>query len=174
MAEQKLIISATTPDGLDASKTISNFNPEASNAQLAQLGQKLTAFTDNTYGKTDRVIKYNCDTESGGSKLTPTFTLNKTTDTKANVCAGQNGFVSYTINYTYDGDGQIFIHPDENAGGIGVSIYRPTNQLNICSIFSPAQTLNGITQNAVITFRTTETDTYKAAEATFTITVQEG
>ena len=173
MAEQKLIFSATTPDGLDASKTISNFNPDASNAQLAQLGQKLIAFTDNTYGKTDRVIKYNCDTEGGGSKLTPTFTLAKTTDTAANVKAAtyppQNVVLSYSIDFTYDGDGIVSAYCTD--GNIGATVINTSNMQRfvVCS-YMPAADLN-INNTATFTFTASETDTYKAATATFTITV---
>lgn len=164
-----VIVTSTDTSGAVKQKSFTYISPEATNSELKAFAQAANALTENTYNGSKKVTQVDLDTATG--KQTPTFTLDKTTDTKANVCAGQNGFVCYTITYTYDGDGQIFVYTDENAGSLGVAQYRPMNQLNICSIFSPAQTASGITQNAVITFRTTETDTYKAAEATFTITV---
>ena len=173
MADQKVILTSTNTSGQTLQKTLTDINPDASNEQLVQLGQKLIALTDNTYGKTDRVIKYNCDTEGGGSKLTPTFTLDKTTDTAANVKAStyppQNVVLSYSIDFTYDGDGIVSACCTD--GNIGATVINTSNMQRfvVCS-YIPAADLN-INTTATFTFTASETDTYKAATATFTITV---
>ena len=167
MAEQKLIFSATTPDGLDASKTISNFNPDASNAQLAQLGQKLIAFTDNTYGKTDRVIKYNCDTESGGSKLTPNLSLSTTSASIANLTTSANGSVPYTI--TTDSDGALSVGFEDVADAAVVTITY-ANGNHYLGVFKRTTAASDSIVPQTVTIYQAETNTYKAASVTFTIT----
>jgi len=161
---------STEPSGKATTATISDVNPEATNAQLKTLGQMLNSFTRNRYDKTNRINTIQCDTEEGGGKLTPTFTLEKTTDTKANVCKSVNGFVSYHFGYTYDGDGQIFIHNDDTTGDLGFLLYQQGHMIYICACNSPTHAADSITQDATITLYATETDNYKAAEATFTIT----
>ena len=178
MAEQKLIISATTPDGLDASKTISSINPDATNAQLAQFGQKVTALTDNTYGKTDRVITINCDTESGGgAKTQATITLMNESETLANVKTALTSNINlYNLGMTYDGDGQLYAFVSSSPTNY-VAVSNPTNSMAApttyyCRIASGnnADIVPQIVAPIVITIRADETDNYTAAEATFTIT----
>lgn len=172
MAEQKLIISTTTPDGLDASKTISNINPEASNEKLAELGQKLNAFTDNTYGKTDRVIKYNCDTESGGgAKQTPTLSLEKSSCSVADISAMIGNGDVWGTTITTNSDGAFYVKPD--------SSLEYTNAAYVTVFHAPAMSATRFGIRAIqgalpvaqtITIGVAESNTYKAAEVTFTIT----
>ena len=168
MAEQKLIISTTTPDGLDASKTISNINPEASNEKLAALGQKLTAFTDNAYDRTDRVIKINCDTEGGGgAKQTPTLTLSKTSCTTAEISSAAAGLFLVTI--TTDSDGALYVKFDSSlALGDAACVSVLTENGNTYFLIRHIQDSLPAAQTIII--GQAESETYKAAEVTFTIT----
>ena len=170
MAEQKLNNSATTTDGLDASKTISNVNPDATNAQLAQFGQKVTTLTDNTYGKTDRVITINCDTESGGGKQTPTLTLTQSSCTFAQLNTSNSAPVE--IQLTTDSDGDIYIKYNGASGMAPIAISPTATQgTYYVSFYKATYSSNDLTAKPqTITFGVMETNTYKAAEVTFSIT----
>lgn len=64
MAKTSIIINSTDTAGKAAQKTFTDVNPNASNAQLATLGQMLAAVSTNTYNGTTRIDKTDCDTES--------------------------------------------------------------------------------------------------------------
>ena len=67
MAKTSAIITATEHGtGKTLQKTLTNVNPDATSAQLATLGHMLNGLTTNVYVSTDRVDKYNCDTEDSG------------------------------------------------------------------------------------------------------------
>lgn len=61
--KQQLKIAATQAGGSSTTKTLSNVNPVATNAVLAQFATKLNALTTNTYTGADRIITINVDTE---------------------------------------------------------------------------------------------------------------
>lgn len=105
MSNTSLIIKSTDPNGKTQNKTITNVNPDCSNEVLKTFGQKLNALTQNFYGETTRIDKTNCDLESGGGTLTPTFTFERTSFTQSEITAASNVFA---IPFTYNGDGTVF------------------------------------------------------------------
>ena len=173
MADHKLIVSATDTGGATVQKTITGINPDAGNTPLATFGQMLNGLTDNVYGRTDRVIKIHCDTEGGSGKATPTLTLAKTSETLANVRAGNSANASkncgYCVEITSDSDSLVYANIEDNVWCkwyAGVTTQGGKLQLSIVA----HNTLIDSTEPVVITVFTKETDNYKAAEATFTIT----
>lgn len=79
MAERQLKLYAQTTDGgtKTTTTTISNVNPQATSATMKSFGQKLNAFTTNTYQKTDLVETTNVDTET--VKINTEMTITATT-----------------------------------------------------------------------------------------------
>ena len=157
MATTSIIVNSTN-SGKVLQKTITNVNPNADNDKLATWGQMLTALTDNTYTKTDRVDKANCDTES--SKPTPTLTLSPTSVTAATMNQGS----TQNITYTYSGDATTI-----QLGAPTETTYQITpvggNKVAIKRI---DQSISVVPGELIISFP--ETDNYKAVSATFTIT----
>ena len=78
MAKTSLIISATGSGGKTVQKTVTDVNPNASNAKLTALGQMLNSLTTNTYQTTNRIDKVNCDTETKTQRTITTFTVAST------------------------------------------------------------------------------------------------
>ena len=94
MAKENITITSNY-DGVTVQKTVSNINPTATNAQLAQFGEMIADLTTGQYVKTDRVRKFNCDTEPGGGvKSEPTLTLSTTTATKSQIVEGVTVVIS--------------------------------------------------------------------------------
>lgn len=113
MAKTSVILTARDESGKDLQKSLTDINPDATNAQLMTFAQKLNSMTKNTYISTTRVDKINCDTEPGDTRPTPTLTLDKTSDTVTNITdamddGSTNGY-AYTISGTYTGDGDLFV-----------------------------------------------------------------
>lgn len=52
-----LVISSTDQSSKKNTNTVTNLNPEATNAQIKQLAQKLIAFTTDTYVGASKVTK---------------------------------------------------------------------------------------------------------------------
>jgi len=65
MATTALKITATS-NGSKVTTTINDVNPNATNAQLAQLGNKFNAFTTNFYAYSEKITTVNVDTQSDG------------------------------------------------------------------------------------------------------------
>lgn len=63
MATTALKITATR-DGSKITTTLSDVNPNATNAQLAELGNKFNAFTTNFYAYSEKITTVNVDTEN--------------------------------------------------------------------------------------------------------------
>ena len=173
MADQKIILTSTNPGGQTLQKTLTDINPDATNAQLKTFGQKLNALTNNTYGKTDRIIKYNCDTEEGGGSQTPTLTV-PTSVSKADFEAaalGQAG-TCYSFNITYDGDATPFAFTSDKYACAGAAEFSSGNAWTI-RLALPKNLHGDIaypTYPFTVTVRADATDNFKAAEATFTVT----
>ena len=55
------VVTATANDGTIVRKTVDNINPLATDEQIASLGSAINSFTDNTYVKTEKVVRINCD-----------------------------------------------------------------------------------------------------------------
>ena len=164
----KIIVSATDQGGNSVQRTFDNVNPYATNAQLATFGSKIAALSENTYAKTDRVIRTNCDTTPGGGKLTPNFSLSATS---GNISSSSPTFSSVV---TYDGDGTIcFGNFTANGAPIGEKTllcgYRSHDDDKFVRIaFAGAYSSGTYTVDVFFT----ETATYKAtAPVTITITV---
>lgn len=56
-------INVTTPEDKAAKITVSNINPEATNANLKALGQRITNLTQNYYESTVKITKEAVDTD---------------------------------------------------------------------------------------------------------------
>ena len=67
MAKTSLIITSIDQLGKSLQKTVTDVNPNATSAQLVTFATKLNALTTNSYVRTDRIDKINCDTESSGN-----------------------------------------------------------------------------------------------------------
>ena len=153
---EKIII---TTDG--GSKTIENINPAVNNSTLAQFGEKIADLTTNTYQKTDRISKVNCDTEpGGGTKPTPTLTLDS--DFTSIAALGAGGYKGYTTN----SDGELYARVEMPAGsgdmGIGFAIRKADHRLYYEKIGSPT--------SIHFFIGVTETDNYKGVEVEYNLT----
>lgn len=78
MADSKLIVTSSDSNNQLVQKTINNINPDADNGALKSFGQKITALTDSTLTKVERVDKTNIS--AAVAKLTPSVTLDSTVD----------------------------------------------------------------------------------------------
>lgn len=173
MAKEVLKITSTKR-GNKITTTINDVNPEATNAQLAQLGTKFNALTTNTYEESNRVTTVNVDTEpGGGTKQTPTLTLNRSSwpldDVVGDIAA--NGTCNLA-NVTTNSDGHLYAR-NPTIGAManqfapyialkeGKNTFRVTNMSNETSISTTQTLIVGVT----------ETDSYKGVEVEFTITV---
>lgn len=65
------IVNSTDQYGKSANKSVPNVNPAATNEQLVEFGQMVTAVSNNTYGGTIRVDKTDCDHDA---KVRTSFT----------------------------------------------------------------------------------------------------
>lgn len=67
MAKTAIVLNATEmTSGKRLTKTLTDINVNATNAQIKSFAQALNGLTTNVYLETNRVDKTNCDTESGG------------------------------------------------------------------------------------------------------------
>ncbi len=160
MAKESVIITATK-SGKTIQKSLTDMNPEATNAQLATFGTMLNALTTNTYQKTDRITKVNCDTEpGGGTKPTPTITLNPSTIALSGISENDRTLVSTSTT----SDGQIYVrpmNPDVNSN----VVYAAMNGTSIA-----LRKLTGASGARTFYVGVTETDSYKGVEVEFTVT----
>ena len=156
MAKTSLIITSTDQLGKGLQKTVTDVNPDATSAQLVTFATKLNALTTNSYVRTDRVDKTNCDTEASG-KQTPTLTLSQSTVT----LTGSN--VYQEIPFTYDGDGQLYAG-DWSAENPGCTIgfFYANNTWNI-----QAQAVSAAVP-CTVKIMATETANYKSVSTTLT------
>lgn len=159
MATTNITITSSDTNNNSVQKTITGINPDATSAQLVSAAQKIVALTDNTYVKTDRVDKTNCDTEASG-KQTPTLTLANPTITMA------PNEVDSTA-YTYDGDGEILLGTSMTSDD-AVAVYTFSNQSIPKGIAVRGMPTAKSTTIKVIA---TETANYKSAEVTLNVII---
>ena len=159
----KIII---TTDG--GSKTIENINPAARHATLAQFGEKIADLTTNTYQKTDRITKVNCDTEPGGGvKPTPTLTLSQSSIAIADMNSISSApAINPVITITTNSDGRPYIRYT-STGTTNNTLYYVVMFGNE---FTPLKGANANTAQKIYV-GVTETDSYKGVEVEFNITV---
>lgn len=151
MAKTSLIYEATDALGKKIQKTFTDVNPEATSAELKTFVQMCNGLTNNTYVRTDRVNKINCDTEDTGYKPIPTLTVGDF----------EKVDIGYRATYTYNGDGVICL----NASSTGNLPYYYISSTYIFLAQGP------VTTGTTITFTATATATANyAPPATFTRT----
>ena len=171
MAKSSIIITSNRA-GKTLQKTLTDVNPAATNAQFATMGTMLTALTNCTYQKTDRITKVNCDTEpGGGTKKEPTLTLSQNTctnaqvgssDTETTVTTNSDGsfYTRYDQPSTRDGRGPRAWIMVETNGTAGTGSFRVRAFNDTDSSYFPLTIYIGVT----------ETDNFVAKEVPFTIT----
>lgn len=185
MAKENIIITSNN-DGVIAQKTISNINPAATNAQLAQFGEMIADLTTGQYAKTDRVTKINCDTEPGGGiKPEPTLTLSSYSDTAANVLAALQysaAMNNYLINdnspiITTNSDGNLYARYVFPADSPGYTLHKPCaavypagDNLKLAMCACQPNSLDAAQIAGTVYIGVTETDNFAAKEVAFTIT----
>lgn len=169
MPKTDIKLYSTEPSGKATTATISDVNPDATNEQLKTLGQMLNAFTRNRYDKTNRINTIQCDTEEGGGSQTATITLSPASvDLTTLKAALTSSSRLYPLTATYDGDGQLYAFVSGNMKYLGVSAPDTNNEFRLLSASDDAVSL--LVAPITIKVRADATDTYKAAEATFTVT----
>ena len=169
MASEKIIVSATDTGGNSVQRTFDNVNPDATNAQLVAFGSKIAGLSENTYAKTDRITRVNCDSEAGGGRQTPTLTV---ADTNWNY-QRNDGNGTNSSAFTYTGDGTLYTTQpvctsNPNYSGFLCHTYFNTEQGKIYADAAPA-----VPAGSTFSFQlgATETDNFKAPEpVTITIT----
>ena len=173
MADSNIVITSTSPQGKVLQKTLTDINPDATNAQLATFGTMLNALTDNQYGKTVKITKVHCDVESGGgdTRPVPTFEFFESncttplTDNQLSVIKNANN----TFGFKSNSDGMIYLpclgqkvdmfwRDAENQNGVKGFFIHTGNYFEA-----------GDTVDAVI--KTEETENFKAGSVTLHITV---
>lgn len=110
MATKTSLVINAVNDGKHIQKTLTDINPTADNGALKVWGQMLNGLTTNTYVKTDRIDKTNCDTYE--TKLTPSITLDSTVDTSTLTRSFCLAGASPLINV--ETDGEISIANNDN------------------------------------------------------------
>lgn len=169
MSATSIIINSTDQNGKSAQKAMTCVNPDATNEQLAALGQMITAAQNHTYGETYRVDKVNCDLEaSKPQKATPTLTPSLTQWSASTFSDWDGGSKrpDTPCNLAYNGDGDFFV---ESAAilskGLKFQIINNSNMVAFRPYYSTAPTFP-------VTFKVgfTETDNYKACSVEITIT----
>ena len=148
MADNKAIITSTTPAGATVQKTITGISPYATNELIASLGSALNDFTDNTYGKTEKVTKVNCDAEED-DKQNPVLKLIDALGQDASTVRENTTFeLAYTGNSTVyftmlpaTSTGTIELNATTEGGGIYKRVFRFTKGTSTkFALFSPETT----------------------------------
>ena len=167
MATTAIIINSTDGLGKSMQKSMTCVNPDATNEQLAHLGQMITAAQNHTYGNTVRIDKTDCDLESG--KAIPTLSASKT-QYAASEFTSQAGY--YRANdaaiLTYNGDGNLFF----DKSGLDVNISFELGQEGNGNWYFRPRYAGNTTPTFPTSFTVgfTATENYKAASVEITIT----
>lgn len=158
-----LVINAVN-DGKQIQKTLTDINPAADNTALKVWGQMLNGLTTNTYVKTDRIDKTNCD--SVVEKLTPSLIINETLEdglVRSWLLQGRS------IRMAYTGDGELMIvNNDETSWA---TTFRTSPSAGLCmyiGVINSSTEANATAPHDIVV-RSVETDNYKAGEWTFSI-----
>lgn len=164
MADTKIIVTSSDSNNRLVQKTIPNINPDASNDALKSFGQKVTALTDNTLSKVERVDK--TDITAVVEKLTPSLTFNEELEdglVRSWLLQGRS------IRMAYTGDGELMIvNNDETSWA---TTFRTSPSAGLCLYVGVINTNTEANATAPhdIVVRSVETDTYKAGEWKFSI-----
>ena len=162
MAETNFTLHSTDTNNYSVQKTFSGVNPYATSAALVETAKGFNRLTDNTYVRTDRIDKTKCDTESG--KATPTLTLDPTTLPASSINSGSG------IEISYSGDAELkdffvtFSIPETNILA-GVVTFN-----NVPNLWLKKGVSDIAVKPCTLTLHTPETNNYKAASVTFTVT----
>ena len=167
MATKTSLVINAVNDGKAVQKTLTDINPAADNVALKVWGQMLNGLTTDTYVKTDRIDKTNCD--SVVEKLTPSLVYGETLEdglVRSWILAGPGR----AIKMTYTGDGELYIMNNDNTSWATTFRTNPTTgQLNLYIGITNSQAEATATAPHDIVIRSVETDNYKAGEWTFQI-----
>ena len=169
MPKTDIKLYSTEPSGKATTATISDVNPEATNAQLKTLGQMLNAFTRNRYDKTNRINTIQCDTEEGDEKQTATLTATPNPISWATFKAAIANNGVFEITLTYDGDANGFFVKNVYT----FVTTRIENSKIICSSSLQAAAIPDYSQAIAdnpLGIETEETDNFKAATLTIPFT----
>lgn len=168
MADTKIIVTSSDSNSQLVQKTIPNINPNADNSALKSFGQKVTALTDNTLSKVERVDK--TDITAAVEKLTPSLVLTQELPEGDLLRSWIFEGPGRSLSVDYTGDGELSIVNNDNTSWMTTFRRNPeTGQLNL--YVSTLRTETQITATAPhdIVIRSAETDDYKAGEFIFTI-----
>lgn len=109
--DSSLIINSTDTTGKKLQKSITNLNPNITNATAKEFAQKLNALTTNTYNGATRINKIDVDEDDEGGGLTPTPTTSKRIPTLTlpyrRYDTDNSGSPDVYAPITYDGDGVV-------------------------------------------------------------------
>lgn len=175
MASTSLQLISSDPNAKTSTLSITNVEPTSTSAQAVQFTQKLNALTKNSYERTNRIDKINCDTEPvpGGVKPTPTLTLSHYTATVTDLVAASSILNSpRKVVVTTNSDGEIYV---ANNNFVDTDDYGASAGLNVTYLTKNNERFVGLTATATtqactLTIGTLETDNFAASAATFTIT----
>ena len=163
MATKTSLVINALSDGKAIQKTLTDINPAADNAALKTFGQMLNALTTNTYVKTDRIDKTNCDAVV--AKAQPQLSKSAADSLRRTACL--NG-IALPVDYT--GDGELYIMNNDNTTWCTTfRSHAATGQLNLYIGVINSQTADAATAPHDIVIRSEETDNYAAGEWVFTI-----
>ena len=168
MATKTSLVITSTSEGKNLQKTLTDINPAASNSALKTWGEMLTGLTTNTYIKTDRVDKTNCD--SAPVKQTPSLIIDPSASIQRLTRSYCLDGVSPPLNYTGDGELSIVANVDgDNSSWCTTIRTSATQGLRLYIGIIKAETATLATAPHTITVRSAETENYEAGEFTFTI-----
>lgn len=166
MATTAIIINSTDGLGKSMQKSMTCVNPDATNEQLAHLGQMITAAQNHTYGNTVRIDKTDCDLEA--SKTTPNLTASITTYSAATDFSGTAMKDSTTLSVlTYNGDGNLFVSRNAYTAGFYFKTYNDAAGARVGMGYYAD---NPPTFPVTFTVGFTETENYKACAVEITVT----
>ncbi len=158
--------------GKKSTTSITHANPEASNYAMRTLAQKLNDLTTNTYSSASRVDTTDlANAQPVTPKQDATITLAKTTMTAAEVKAAASSGTLTTFTYNGDASGFYLMQPLQTNVSTG---FKPQERNGAKEIYiftaSAADPLAYFTLPFTLTLVAPETDNYKSAQATLTIT----
>lgn len=167
MPRTNLKLYATDALGNANTTTINYANPDAENADYLEFAQMLNQFTTNTYGKTEKIVTTELDTEP--EKQTPTLTTNKANFPLTEFTTqGSYKIAGTASKLTYDGDGTLTFTNLTSINQFVIGAYYENGNIYIQPMFYSTRT-----PTTSFTFEVgfTETDNFKAASITMTVTV---
>lgn len=166
-----VILTSTNSSGTVKQKSFTYISPEATNGQLKTFAQAANALTKNTYNGSKKVTQVDLDTaDPGGGKQTPTLSLEQSSCSVSDISAKIGMGDVWTTVITTDSDGAFYVKLDSSimyTNAAYVSVYQAAGQTTRFGIRAIQGALPGA---QTIIIGQAETDNFKAAEVTFTIT----